>query len=164
MLKDCIRRQKILNLSHMAGDISDFVANCVAKRLLHVVEVRSQIVYAEGPAEVRLVAPCEELGHVADVAQPVVDGSCGQHVERLQSGRVPEKLIELVVTRRIALVVAVALAPRITEVVSLIDDHDIGELGDPTEPLGEVPFATQVRMAEDSEVAEVGVAADATDV
>ena len=48
--------------------------------------------------------------------------------------------------------------------VRLIDDHDVGELGDAPEPLREVALAAEVGVAEDGEVAEVGVTADAADV
>ena len=48
--------------------------------------------------------------------------------------------------------------------VSFVDDHDIGEFCDATEPLGGVTLAAEVRMAEDREVAEIGVAADAADM
>ena len=55
-----------------------------AERLLHVVEVGAQVVDAERAGEVRLVAPREELGHVPEVAQPVVDRRGGEHEERLR--------------------------------------------------------------------------------
>ena len=59
--------------------------------------------------------------------------------KRLGPGGIVEQVEELVVARRLALIVGLALAARIAEVMGLIDDDDIGELGDPGESLREVP-------------------------
>src|SRR5262245_12041437 len=47
--------------------------------------------------------------------------------------------------------------------MSLVNDHDIGKFSDAPEPFGELTSPTQIRMAEDREVAEVS-ATDATDM
>ena len=114
--------------------------------------------------EVRLVAPREQLGHVAEVAEPVVDRRRREHEERLRPRRVVEQVVEPVVARRLGPFVSVPPAPRVAEVMRLVDDHDVGELGDPAEALREVALAAEVRVAEDREVAEVGAPADAADV
>ena len=99
-----------------------------------------------------------------EVAQPVVDRRRREHEERLRPHRVVEQVVELVVARRLVLVRPRRARPGIAEVVGLVDDHDVGELGDPPEPLREVALAAEVGVAEDGEVAEVGAAADAADV
>ena len=162
--EDLVRGQNLLRLGQVLGDVGDVVPDASAQRLLHVVEVRAQVVDAEGAGEVRLVAPREQLGHVAEVAQPVVDRRRRQHEERLRPHRVVEQVEELVVARRLDSFVSVAPAPRVAEVMGLVDDHDVGELGDPAEALREVALAAEVGVAEDGEVAEVGAAADAADV
>jgi hypothetical protein len=43
----------------------------------------AQVVYAESPAEMGFVAPSEEFGHMAKVAQPIVYWSGGEHEKRL---------------------------------------------------------------------------------
>jgi hypothetical protein len=55
------------------------------------------------------------------------------------------------------------MAPRIAEVMGLVDQHDVGEFGDTAESLREVALAAKVRMAEDREVAEVRVPTGAAD-
>ena len=90
----------------MLGHVGRLVPDSAAQRLLHVVEVRPQVVDAEGAGEVRLVPPREQLGHVAEVAQPVVDRRGGQHEERLRPHRVVEQVVEPVVARRLDPVVS----------------------------------------------------------
>ena len=138
--------------------------DALAQRLLHVVEVRAQVVDAERAGEVRLVPPREQLGHVPEVAEPVVDRRGREHEERLRPHRVVEQVEEPVVARRFDAFISVAPAARVPEVVGLVDDHDVGELGDAAEPLREVALAAEVGVAEDREVAEVGVTANAADV
>jgi hypothetical protein len=86
--EDLVGGQDLLDLGHVLRDVGQVVPDTTSKRLLHVVEVRPQVVHPEGAAEVRLVAPREEFGHVAEVAQPVVDWRCGKHEECLGSRRV----------------------------------------------------------------------------
>ena len=83
---------------------------------------------------------------------------------RLRPRRVVEQVVELVVAGRLDLPSSLAAAARIAEVVRLVDDDDVGQLGDPPEALREVALAAEVGVAEDGEVAEVGAAADAADV
>ena len=48
-----------------------------------------------------------------------------------------------------------ALEPRVAEVVGLVDDHHIGHLLDPIEPVREIIAPQQVGVIEDGQVAEV---------
>src|SRR2546428_7806197 len=101
---------------------------------------------------------------MAEVAQPIVDGRGGQHIEGLRPRRAAQEIVELVVARWLGPVVSVTPASWIAEVVGLVDHHHVGELGYSPEPLREVTLAAEVRVAEDGEVAEVRVSADTANV
>ena len=111
-------------------------------------------------AKVCLVAAGEQLGHVPEVAQPIVDRRRGEHEERLRPHRVVEQVEEPVVARRLGIVHHRRRAARIAEVMRLVDHHDVGKLGDAPETLREIALAAEVGVAEDREVAEVRAAAD----
>jgi hypothetical protein len=49
-------------------------AELLAERLLHLIEMGGQAIDTKRSREVRLVAPREQFGHVAEVAQAVADG------------------------------------------------------------------------------------------
>ena len=118
----------------------------------------------ERPREVGLVPAGEQLGHVPEVAQPVVDRRGREHEDGLRPLRVVEQVVEPVVAGGLDAVVLAAAPARIAEVVRLVDDHDVGQLRDAPEALRKVALATEVGVAEDGEVAEVRAAADAADV
>ena len=120
--------------------------------------------HADRAREVGLVATGEELGHVTEVAQAVVDGGGRQHDHCLGAFRVVEQLEQAVVARRFDSPVRVTPATRIAEVVRFVDDDDVGEFRDALETLRVVALASQVGVAEDGQVAEVRATADAADV
>ena len=126
--------------------------------------MRPQVVHTDGAREVGLVAAGEELRHVAEVAQAVVDGRGRQHEHGLRAFRVVEQLEQAVVARRFDSLVGVALTARIAEVVRLVDNDDVGEFRNAPETLREVPLASEVGVAEDGQVAEVRATADAADM
>ena len=97
--------------------------------------------YASSPMD-------EELGHVAEVAEAVVDGRGREHDHGLGAFRVVEQLEQAVVARRFDFAVGVTLAARIAEVVRFVDDNDVGEFRNALETLREVPLATEVGVAE----------------
>ena len=136
------------------------VPHTVAKRLFHLVEVRPQVVHADRARKVGLVATGEELGHVAEVAQAVVDGGGRQHEHGLGAFLAVEQLEQAVVARRFKSPVRVSPAARIAEVVRLVDDDDVGEFRNAPETLREVHLTSQVGVAEDGQVAEVRATAD----
>src|SRR5437762_1617153 len=84
---------------------------------------------------------------VAEIAQPIVDGRGGEHEKRLWPDGVVQEAKELVIARRLRPFLRVAPASWITEVVSLVNHHHIGEFRDATKPLGEVSLAAEVRVA-----------------
>ena len=123
-----------------------------------------QVVHANRAREIGFVATGEELGHVAEVAQAVVDGCGRQHEHGLGALRVVEQLEQAIVARRFDSPFGVTAAARIAEVVRLVDDNDVGEFRNALETLREVPFSSEVSVAEDGKVAEVRATADAADV
>src|SRR6185312_2867413 len=140
------------------------MTHCLAKRFLHIIEVCSQTINTESRTKIRLVAPGEELGQVAEVAQPVVDGRRGQHEERLRPRRIIQEVIEPIVARRLDSFINTAWSAWITEMMGFVNYYDVGERCDPAKPLGKITLAAKVRMAEYRETAKVGVSADATNV
>ena len=162
--EDLVGEEDILGFGHMLRGIRAGLPHAAAKRPLHPVEMRPQVVHADRAREVGLVATGEELGHVAEVAQAVVDGRGRQHEHGLGAFRVVEQVEQAVVARRFDAPVGVGPAARIAEVVRLVDDDDVGELRNALETLREVPLASEVGMAEDGQIAEVRTAADAADV
>jgi hypothetical protein len=162
--KDRVRCQHLLCLGHVARNVDGVYPNAASKPLFQVVEVRAEVVDAEGSAKVRLVLSRKKLRHVAKVTQPVVDRRGSQHKQGLGPRRVVQQVVEPVVTRRSSSVISGASAAGIAEVMSFVDHHHVGKLSDPPEPLREVARAAEVRVAEDGEVAEVGVPADTADV
>ncbi len=153
-----------MRLGQLFGDIGQVVSDSIAQGLLHLVEVRAQVVDAQRAGEVRLVPAREQLGHVPKVAQPVVDRRGGKHEKGFGPLRVVEQVVEAIVARRLRVLIIVAPCPGVAEVVRFVDHHDVCKLGDASEPLREVALAAEVRVAEDCEVAEVRVPTDAADV
>ena len=100
-------------------------------------------------AKICLVATREELGHVAKVAQAVVDGGGRQHEHGLGTLRAVEQLEQAGVARRFDSPVGVAPAARVAEVVRLVDDDDVGEFRDALETIREVPLSSEVGVAKD---------------
>src|SRR5262249_34244597 len=81
--------------------------------------------------------------------------------EGLPPHSVVQELVQSEVARRLDSLIRVTLATRIAEVVGFIDHDSVSELGDPSEPLGKIAFPAEIGVTEDSEVAKVGVPADA---
>ena len=138
---------------------------------LHHVEVARQVVHAEAAAEEGLVAAGEQLGHVTEVRQTVVDRGGGEQEHQLGPCRAVEHVVEAPVAGPPVLPVAVAAglavvasAAAVAEVVGLVDDHRVGEVGHALEALGELVASAEVGVAEHAEAGEVGPAADAADV
>ena len=164
LAEDLVGQEDLLGVGHVLRGIRGFLADTAAKHLLHPVEVRPQVVHADRAGEPGLVAPGEELGHVPEVAQAVVDGRGRQHEQGLGALRAVQQVEQAVVARRFGSLGGVALAAGIAEVVRLVDDDDVGEFRNAPEALGEVPLAPEVGVAEHGEVAEIGATADAADV
>ena len=87
-----------------------------------------------------------------------------QHDHCLGAFHVVEQLEQAVVARRFDSPVRVTPATRIAEVVRFVDDDDVGEFCYASETIREGPFASEVGVAEDGQVAEVRATADAADV
>ena len=149
LAEECVVEEDLLGFGHVLRGIRLVLPHTTAKRLFHLVEVRPQVVHADRAREVGLVATREELGHVAEVAQAVVDGGGRQHDHCLRAFRVIEQLEQAVVARRFDSPVRVTPAARIAEVVRLVDDDVVGEFRNALETLREVPLASQVGVAED---------------
>ena len=149
LTEECVGEEDLLGFGHVLRGVRVVLPHPAAKRLFHLVEVRPQVVHADRAREVGLVATCKELGHVAEVAQAVVDGGGRQHDHCLGAFRVVEQLEQAVVARRIDSPVRVTRAARIAEVVRLVDDDDVGQFLDALETLREVPLSSQVGVAED---------------
>ena len=79
MAEDRVRGEDLLRLGHIPSDVGQVVSDRAPEHLLHLVEMRAQVVHPERAGEVGLVASGEQLGHVPEVAQPVVDRCCGKH-------------------------------------------------------------------------------------
>ena len=164
LAEDLVGEEDFLGFGHVLRGIRLVLPQTAAKRLFHPVEVRPQVVHADRAREVGLVATGEELGHVAEVAQAVVDGRGRQHEHGLETFRVVEQLEQVVVARRFDSPVGVTPAARIAEVVRLVDQDDVGEFRNAVETLREVPLASEVGVAEDGQVAEVRATADTANV
>ena len=149
LAEELVGEEDLLGLGNVLGGISHVLPHAAPKSPFHLVEVRAQVVHADGAREVGLVATGEELGHVAEVAQAVVDGCGRQHVHGLGAFRVVEQLKQAVVARRFDSPFGVTPTARIAEVVRLVDDDDVGEFRNAAETLREVPFASEVGVAED---------------
>ena len=162
--EDLVGEEDSLGFGHVLRGIRLVLPHSTAEHPFHLVEVRPQVVHADRAREVGLVAAGEELGHVAEVAQSVVDGGGRQHEHGLGPFRVLEQFKHAVVARRFDSPVGITQASRIAEVVRLVDDDYVGEFRNALEPLREVPFASEVGVAEDGQVAEVRATPDAADV
>ena len=79
--KGFIRRQELLCLDQVLGQVLNVTVNEFAEGSLQVIEVGTQVVHAERSGEIRLVPPCEKFGHVPEVAQAVVDRGGREHVQ-----------------------------------------------------------------------------------
>ena len=146
--EECVGVEDPLGFGHVLRGFRLVVPHPAAKRRFHLVEVRPQVVHADRARKVGLVATREELGHVAEVAQAVVDGGGRQHVHGLGAFRVGEQIVQAVVAGRLLAVIAASPA-RVPEVVCFVDDHDVGQLGNALETLREVAFSSEVSVAED---------------
>src|SRR5207245_1429022 len=164
LAEDLIRGQNLLVLRHRLGDVGEVVTDSIAECFLHVIEVSPQVLHSEGSAEVRFVASREQLRHVTEVAQAVVDRRRSKHEKGLRSHRAVQEFIELIVARRLRPFLRVPPASRVPEVVRFVDYHYVGELGNPAESFREIALAAEVRMAENRQVAEVSVPTDTADV
>ena len=164
LAEDLVGNQDVLGVIQMFGGAHSVHPHPVAQRLFHLVEVRLQVVHADRAREVLLVAAGEELGHVAEVAQAVVDRGGGEHEEGLGALGIVQKIEHAIVARRLDPLTWVAAPPRIPEVVGLVDDDYVRQFRDAPEALGEVALAPQISVVEDRQVAEVPTPADSADV
>ena len=126
--------------------------------------MRAQIVDAERPSEIGLVPSGEQLGHVPEIAQPVIDRSGREHVEGLRALCTIQQVVQPVVAGRLFTIITITSGARVPEMVRLIDNHDVCQFGNAPKPLREVALPVQIGVAEDGQVAEVGTASDTTDV
>ena len=139
------------------------VAETLLELLLHRGEVRREVVHSHGAGKIGVVATGEELGHVPEVGQAVVDRRRREEehllltrglVEQIEEPPVPRPAVlhEIIVVSSKALL---AGPSRVPEVVGLVDHHSIGQLREPLEPGREVTAAVEVGVAEHGQVAEV---------
>ena len=130
----------------------------------HGVEVPCQVVDAQAPSEVGLVAAGEQLGHVSEIGQTVIDRRRREQEHQLRAHLVAQKVEQAPVAGTLIIaVLGLAAAAAITEMVRLVDDHRVGQLGDPPEPLGELPATVQIGVAEHGETREVSATAHTAD-
>ncbi len=126
---------------------------------LHVDKVPAERVDSQRAGEIVVVRgticvpPHEQLGHVAEIMQRVVDRRRRQEEELLLASRAFHKVQQVPVTRRAAAVLAGAAG--IAEMVGLVDHDHVGQFLDPLEAVGELAAAAQIGMAEDDQAAEI---------
>ena len=94
--------------------------------LLHEHEIRPHVVDAERSREEAFISPSEQLRHVAEVVETVVDRRCGEHEELLRTGRAFEHVVELAISRWALL--SLSRKAGIAEVVGFVDDDRVGLL------------------------------------
>ncbi len=164
MAEDLVGEEDFLCLGHVFGDVGRLVPDPVAQRLLHLIEMCAQVVDPEGPREIGLIPSREQLCHVSEVAQPVIDRRGREHEEGFRPLRVVEQVVEPVVPGGLDAVVLSTAPSWIAEVVCFVDDHYVSQLRDAAEALRKVALATQVRVAENGKITEVGAAADTSDM
>lgn len=138
------RRDERIAHEHAFGNIHPLGVRRFAGRLLelrlHLLEVPDETVDAKrGVGEVGVVLEREQLDHVLEVAEAVVDGRRRQHEELLARGRLHD-LHQL----------AVAVGRLIAEVVRLVDDDDLRLFGDLLHQVL-VPLQQQVGVVDDLE-------------
>ena len=100
LAEDLVGEENSLGFRHVLCGIRLVLPHSATEHPFHLVEVRPQVVHAYRAREVGLVAAGEELGHVAEVAQTVVDGGGRQHEHGLGAFRVVEQFEQAVVARR----------------------------------------------------------------
>ena len=139
-----------------------------------------EVVHAEAAGEEGLVASGEQFGHVPEVGQTVVDRRGGEQEHQLGPDRAVQHVEQTPVARAAVLPVVVGSGPAaeaasavggvvasaaaVAEMVGLIDDHRVGQVGDAPEPLREVVASAEVGVAEHAEAGEVRPAADAANM
>jgi len=121
----------------------------------------AQGVDAQRGTEVVLLAPGEELDHVAQIVELVVDGRRREHEDLLGAVGGVDQVGKAPVAG--GAVLLRSLRPRIAEVVGLVNNDDVGQLLDPCQPGRIVAAAIEVGMIVDGQVAVVATA-EAADV
>ena len=132
------REHRVLG-EHLLGRRGETFVQRFGQMAFHGVEVPCQVVDAQAASEVGLVAAGEQLGHVSEISQAVVDRRGREQEHQLGAHVVVQQVEEAPVAGALVTVVlGLAAAAAVAEVVSLVDDHRVGQLGDAPEPLGEV--------------------------
>jgi hypothetical protein len=139
--ENLVRSEKLLHLGQVAGYVSNLVANRIAQRLFHVVEVCAQVIHSEGMGEVSLFSPGEQLGHVPKVREPVIDGRSREQEKGLRPQAVVQQIVKSIIARGFACFTG-AHSTRVAKVVRLIDHYDVRQFGDALEPLWKIAFPT----------------------
>ena len=138
------RRDERIAHEHAFGNVHPLgvrrFAGCLLELRLHLLEVSDETVDAQrGIGEVGVVLEREQLDHVLEVSEAVVDGRRRQHEELLARCRLHD-LHQL----------AVAVGRLIAEVVRLVDDDDLRLFGDLLHQVL-VPLQQQVGVVDDLE-------------
>src|SRR5680860_306423 len=80
-----VPRESLLGFLQAVGEIIAVIPQLPTEFPLQLIEVSGQVIHTQGAGEVGFLSPGEELGHVTEVTQAVVDGSGCQHEKGLCS-------------------------------------------------------------------------------